>query len=196
MLGPSPTGSGQQLIGGLFGGKKGTLPLFGFDQFGAERRPLNAYLDSPANPKDSETASQSLEAFRSPCDKGAKQTNLPLPEYATTESMYEMTGSSYIINDHGLDGDFQRTLIPAGGGRMPEVADPTKTWLLGSSPIYCYEWDADRGQQWYSEKTTEASLCFVDMHVKTMVPVPNIICETENTTRDYTFMPVPGRIRP
>jgi prepilin-type N-terminal cleavage/methylation domain-containing protein len=195
MKGPLPQG-GEGFIGGLFGGKKGSLPMFGLNQVGAERRPLNSYLDNPANPKDAEPGEQSLEAFRSPCDKGARQTNLPLVEFQTVPSMYDLNGSSYVINDHGLDGDFQRTLIPATGGQMPEVADPARTWLLGSSPIYCYEWDADRGQQWYSEKTTEASLCFVDMHVRTMVPVPNIICETENTTRDYTFLPVPGRVRP
>jgi prepilin-type N-terminal cleavage/methylation domain-containing protein len=195
MTGPLPQG-GQGIVGGLFGGKKGAAPLCGFDRYGAEKRPLNGYLDSPVNPSDAESAPQSLEAFRSPCDKGAKQTHIPVAEFAQTESMYDLTGSSYAINDHGLDGDFQRTLIPAGGGQMPEVVDTGKTWLLGSSPIYAFEWDGDRGQQWYSEKTTEASLCFVDLHVKTMVPIPNIICETENTTRDYTFFPVPGRVRP
>ncbi len=195
MKGPLLQG-GEGIVGGLFGGKKGAAPVCGFNEFGAERRPLNGYLDSPSNPGDAESAPQALDAFRSPCDKGAKQTNLPIAGFEQAESMYDLVGSSYVINDHGLDGDFQRTLIPAGGGPMPEVVDTTKTWLLGSYPIYCYEWDADRGQQWYSEKGTETSLCYVDLHVKTMVPVPNIICEVENTTRDYTFFPVPGRVRP
>jgi prepilin-type N-terminal cleavage/methylation domain-containing protein len=195
MKGPLPQG-GEGIVGGLFGGKRGEVPLWGYNQFGAQRRPLNGYLNSPDNPEDASGQPQSLEAFRSPCDKGAKQTHLPIPGMEQTNSMYDLYGSSYIINDHGLDGDFQRTLIPAGGGRMPDVVDTSKTWLLGSWPIYAYEWDADRGMQWYSEKTTEASLCFVDLHVRTMVPVPNIICEVENTTRDYTFFPVPGRMRP
>lgn len=195
MKGPLLQG-GEGIVGALFGGKKGTAPVCGLNQFGAESRPLNSYLDTPANPRDAETAPQFLEVYRSPCDKGAKQTHLPLPEFAQTDSMYDLNGSSYVINDHGLDGDFQRTLIPAVGGAMPEVVDTTKTWLLASSPIYCYEWDGDRGQQWYSDRSTEASICFVDLHVKTMVPIPNIICEVENTTRDYTFFPVPGRVRP
>lgn len=195
MVGPLPQG-GQGIVGGLFGGKKGTAPLWGFNQYGAERRPLNGYLQSQDNPTDAEDAPQSLDAFRSPCDKGAKQTHIPMAGFDQASSMYDLNGSSYVINDHGLDGDFQRTLIPQGGGRMPEVVDTTKTWLLASSPIYSFEWDADRGQQWYSEKTTEASICFVDLHVRTMVPIPNIICETENTTKDYTFFPVPARARP
>jgi len=195
VIAPLPQG-GEAVVGALFGGKKGMLPVSGIDTIGAQRRPLNGYLDVPQNPTDAETSPQELDAFRSPCDKGARQTNIPVAGFEQVESMYDLYGSSYVINDHGLDGDFQRTLIPATGGQMPDVVDTSKTWLLASNPIYCYEWDADRGQNWYSDKLTEATVGYVDGHVRVRVQIPNVICEVENTTRDYTFLPVPGRIRP
>ncbi len=179
-----------------FGGKRGQVPVYGLNQLGAHTRPLNSYLDLPDNPADDSKGRQELEAFRSPCDKGAAQTYLGIEGFDKAESIYDMTGSSYVLNDHGLDGEAQATLIPAGGGAMPEVADPSRTWLLGSAPIYAFQQDSDRGQQWYTQHATEANLCFVDMHVRIKVPVPDVLCEVENTTRDYTFMPVPGRVRP
>ncbi len=179
-----------------FGGKRGLVPIYGLNELGAHTRPLNAYLDLPENPADDSKARQELDAFRSPCDKGVEQTYLGIAGFDRADSVYDMTGTSYVINDHGLDGESQVTLIPAGGGRMPEVADPTRTWVLGSSPIYAFQQDTDRGQQWYTPHATEANLCFVDMHVRIKLPVPDVLCEVENTTKDYTFMPVPGRVRP
>lgn len=184
------------VIGTAFGGKRGQLPLYGLDQLGAHTRPLNSYLDLPENPADDSTAPQQLEAFRSPCDKGVAQTYLGIDGFEQADSTYEMTGSSYVLNDHNLSGDAYATLIPTGGGAMPEIANPARTWLLGSAPIYAYQQDSDRGQQWYTQHATEANLCFVDMHVRIKVPVPDVLCEVENTTKDYTFLPIPGRVRP
>ena len=182
------------IVGQVFGGKKGQVPTYGMDQMGAENRPLNHYLSLPDNPPDGSDRPQELEAFRSPCDKGAEQTYLGIANFERTDSIYDMTGSSYVLNDHGLDGDAQSTLIPEGGGAMPQVADPTKTWMLGSSPIYAFQNDSSRGQFWYSAHATEANLCFVDNHVRIKIPIPDIICQVENTTKDYTFFPVPGRV--
>lgn len=182
---------GEEINGTLFGGKKGTLPLFGTDQFGAERRPLNPYVRAEAVPPDDADTPFELEPFRSPMDQGARETYLPLVQFQSTDSMYEMLGTSYAINDHGLDGDWQKTLIPSTGGCMPFVLDPTRTWLLASHTIYNYQQDSDRGMRWYDPKRTQANIAFVDGHVRLTVAVPDELCVVENTTPDYTFFPVP-----
>lgn len=188
--GPLP-GGGEGIVGTLFGGKKGGLPMYGIDEIGAERRPLNPYVYAGELPRDADGGRFELEPFRSPADRGAEELYLPMPEYSKTDSIYNLLGTSYVINDHGLDGDWQATLVPAGGGRMPVVQDPTKTWMIGSHTIYAYQQDSDRGERWYHPKATEANLLFVDTHVRIKVPVPNEWCVIENTTPDYTFLPVP-----
>jgi prepilin-type N-terminal cleavage/methylation domain-containing protein/prepilin-type processing-associated H-X9-DG protein len=187
--GPTLDGT-QDIIGALFGGKKGALPLFNVDQFGIERRPLNSYVHTAPTPSDLEKRSFELEPFRSPMDKGAQQTYLPLADFQSTESIYDLWGSSYVINDHTLDGDAFKTLIPPGGGKMPFIQDPTKTWLLGSHTIYNFQQDSDRGEYWYDSRVARANLAFVDGHVRLRVRIPDEPCEVENTTWDYTFLPV------
>jgi len=188
------TTGGQGVTGLLFGGKKGRLPLWGVDQIGPERRPLDGYVRTGSLPLDSETASIEMEEFRSPADRGAEELYIPIPEFSRTDSLYDLMGSSYVINDHSLDGDGFRTLIPESGGRMPFVQDPTRTWLIGSHTIYNFQQDSDRGERWYSPSRPEANLVYVDGHVRIKVRTPDVLCETENTTPDYTFYGVPGRV--
>ncbi len=190
-LGPLP-GGGKAVIGALFGGKKGSLPYYGINQIGAERRPLNAYVISQAVPPDSSTEKVELEIFRSPSDKGARSA----PGFGDVASYYQLLGSSYTLNDHALEGDDTPTLVPrkedGSGGKMPEVLQPSRTWVLGTHPIYNYESDGDRGSLWYDRQKVQANLLFLDMHARARIPVPKGVV---NTTENYTFLPVPEDLK-
>ena len=168
-------------IGALFGGKKGSLPAYGIDQWGAERRPLNRYLEIGSPPPDSSTAVYEVEAFRSPCDQGGT-----IPGLGYTPSMYDLLGSSYTLNDHSLTSEQDTTLIPQQGGKMPYVIDTTKTWVLGPHTIYNYQEDGDRGHRWYNSKDVRANLLFMDLHVGGLFRVPQGVV---NRTENYTFLP-------
>lgn len=181
-------GTGTANIGALFGGKKGSLPAYGINQFGAERRPLNRYLDLGPIPADSENTAVELEVYRSPCDVGGT-----IPGIGTVASMYDLLGSSYTLNDHGLQGEWAATLIPIAGGKMPISVTPTKTWVLGPHPIYNYQEDGDRGLRWYGRKNPSANLLFLDLHVGGLFDVPAGVV---NTTSDYTFLPRPDWFGP
>lgn len=187
--GPLP-GGGQAVIGSLFGGKKGRLPFYGIDEIGAERRPLNRYLIDRPVPPDAEDGVVETPEYRSPADRGAESTGVPIPGLDRADSMYDLIGSSYILNDHALDGEDRATLVPrtptGDGGKMPIVTQPGKTWVVGTHPIYNYQEDGDRGMRWYRKDQVEASLLFLDFHARVRVPVPKGIV---NTTRDYTFLP-------
>ncbi|MFO0832832.1 MAG: type II secretion system protein [Phycisphaerales bacterium] len=184
-VGPLP-GGGQAVIGALFGGKKGQLPFYGIDSMGAERRPLNRYVSSEAVPPDSDASVFPLEAFRSPLDKGSTQTGVPIPGLDSTRSMYDFVGSSYTLNDHTLTGEDHSTLVPLGGGRMPEVKNPSRTWAIGTHPIYNFQQGGDRGMRWLDNQQVSANLAFIDGHVRMRVVVPEGVV---NTTGDYTFEP-------
>lgn len=189
-LGPLP-GGGQAVIGALFGGRRGTLPFYGIDSIGAAARPLNRYLSLPPPPPTESTESQDpeLTAFRSPVDRGAAD----LPGIGRVESMYTLLGSSYTLNDHDLRGDDFPTLVPrrpdGGGGPMPPVVQPSRTWVIGSHPIYNYESNGDRGMSWYDRSSPEANLLFLDMHARARLKIPPGVV---NTTPDYTFLAEPG----
>jgi len=90
----------------------------------------------------------------SPSDRGGE-----VPGLGHADSMYDLLGSSYTLNDHSLAGEDRATLIPLAGGKMPFIVTPTKTWVLGSYPIYNYQEDGDRGNRWYSENSVEATCC-------------------------------------
>lgn len=168
-------------IGALFGGKKGTLPAYGINEYGAERRPLNQYVHQGEVPPDSEDSNFEMELFKSPVDKGGE-----VPGMGYVPSMYDLLGSSYTLNDHTLDGEEFTTLIPPAGGKMPYVRDTTKTWVLGVHPIYNYQQDGDRMHRWYGEDEVRANLLFLDMHVGRTLRVPKGVV---NTTPQYTFLP-------
>lgn len=191
---PQATGpdfSGRQVIvGALFGGKKGRLPFFGIDTIGAERRPLNRYVIARPVPPDDSGQTVELEEFHSPVDGGGQ--DLGVPGFERTDSMYDLLGSSYTLNDHAPDTtpgiDLHPTLIPDGGGRMPFVLDPSRTWVIGTHTLYNYDDGGDRGQRWFGRQHVEANLTFLDMHVRTRVRVPR---GPVHTTADYTFLPTP-----
>jgi prepilin-type processing-associated H-X9-DG protein len=188
-----------EVIGTLFGGKRGTLPMFGIDQIGADKRPLNKFLSGSVivDTDVSDGNQEDVPAFQCPMDRG--QPAQP-PFTPQVDNMYDFVGSSYTLNDHSLDSEDCATLVPKRtgtkpGGRMPSVEDPSKTWLIGDLPIYNYQQGGDRQQRWHrSTKTCECNLCFVDGHVGRNFTIPASTfgtdgCIRENTTRDYTFLP-------
>jgi prepilin-type N-terminal cleavage/methylation domain-containing protein len=179
-------------IGALFGGKKGSLPAYGINEYGAERRPLNAYVHAGPVAPDADPGTMEMEAFRSPSDAGGD-----VPGIGPVESMYDLVGSSYTLNDHALDGEDAWTLIPPQGGKMPELVTPTLTWILGSHPIYNYQQGGDRGMRWYgrgrADEPARANLLFGDLHAGGgLVVSPGVV----NTTPSYTFLPSPDWLDP
>jgi prepilin-type N-terminal cleavage/methylation domain-containing protein/prepilin-type processing-associated H-X9-DG protein len=195
-------GGNQVIVGTLFGGKKGTLPAYDINNMGAERRPLNRYVLETTPPPDEDPADPNgptfeVEAFKSPCDKGGT-----IPGFGPVQSMYDFLGSSYSLNDHANaptpSTPEVATLVPNSGGKMPYIVTPTKTWILGSDPIFNADGGGDRQYYWYSSKSTsaqsaaagdtKANLLFADWHVGTTLTVPG---QPVNTTKDYTFWPTP-----
>lgn len=186
-------GGGTAVIGALFAGTSGTLPFYGINTTGADKRPLNKYVVSvDLRPVAKGAPRLELEAFRSPLDRGARNTGVPIPGFDSTESYYDLVGSSYTLNDHALEGDDFPTLVPrtetGDGGPMPFVGNTGKTWMIGTHPIYNFEGGGDRGSIWYHRSHVEANLLFVDMHAAMRVRVPPGVT---NTTDEYTFLPVP-----
>ena len=188
--GPLP-GGGNAVIGALFGGRAGRLPFYGIDRIGAAERPLNRYVGiDPSVSTAAAGAQPDAAVFRSPADKGAERTGVPIPGLDRTDSYYELVGSSYTLNDHTLDGDSVPTLVPrtatGGGGKMPLVANTSRTWMIGTHPIYNYQEGGDRGSRWYTRQEVQANLLFVDLHVALRLTVPPGVV---NTTERYTFLP-------
>lgn len=183
--GPLP-GGGESVIGALFGGTKGTLPFYGVNTIGAERRPLNRFVVESPVPADADPGRAELAVYRSPVDRGSENTGIPVPGLGRCDSMYDFVGSSYTLNDHALEGEWAATLVPAGGGRMPVVAQASRTWVIGTHTIYNFQQGGDRGMRWFGSDTVQASLAYLDGHVRVRVPVPTGV---QNTTPDYTFLP-------
>lgn len=172
------------VIGTLFGGKKGTLPAYGINSVGPERRPLNPYvLTNVSVPADADNEKFEMEMFKSPSDKGGT-----IAFVGRVASMYELLGTSYTLNDHALSatGAEVSTLVPNDGGKMPEVENPSKTWLLGSHPMYNFDKGEDRKHVWYGGPDVRGNVLFVDLHVRVGVRVPS---GAANTTSEYTFLP-------
>lgn len=199
-LGPLP-GGGTSVIGSLFGGKKGKLPFYGINTIGPELRPLNRYITDFTVQADSDGGNTELLAFKSPVDKGARNTGVPIPGFDKTDSMYDFVGSSYTLNDHALDGEDRATLVPmtptGPGGKMPVITNTAKTWVLGTHTIYNYQLDPggqpnNRQSYWFDKEKVEASLLFADFHVRARLRVPQFADDgvsPANTTPDYTFLP-------
>jgi len=189
-LGPLP-GGGEAVIGALFAGKKGRLPFYGIDAVGAERRPLNRYVVDAAVPPDADGSVHEVEAFRSPIDKGAGDTGVPIPGFDKTDSMYHLVGASYTLNDHALTGEQDATLVPLGGGKMPLVLNPSKTWAVATHTVYNFQGKGDRMMRWFGERDGDeagvrANMLFVDLHVRCGLRVPRGVV---NVTGDYSFLP-------
>ncbi len=183
--GPLP-GGGESVIGTLFAGAKGQLPFYGIDTIGAEGRPLNPYLSSVAVSPDAEEGVFDVPACRSPIDGGSTDTGVPIPGFERSESMYTLVGSSYTLNDHSLNGEEDSTLVPSGGGKMPYVTQTSRTWVIGTQPIYNFQQGGDRGMRWTKSAAVRAGLLFLDFHARGNIEVPVGIV---NETADYTFFP-------
>ncbi|MBL8999845.1 MAG: type II secretion system protein [Phycisphaerae bacterium] len=183
--GPLP-GGGEAVIASLFGGQKGRLPFYGIDTIGASGRPLNQYVYQGEVPDDKSAGVFPMPQFLSPIDKGAANTGIPIPGFDRTDLMYELIGSSYTLNDHSLLGDEHPTLIPRGGGRMPVLRHPSRTWVIGTHTIYNFDRGGDRGMRWLHKEQVYANLLFLDLHAAIKVRVPPGI---ENETADYSFFP-------
>jgi prepilin-type N-terminal cleavage/methylation domain-containing protein/prepilin-type processing-associated H-X9-DG protein len=174
------------VVGTLFGGKKGTLPAYGINDIGPERRPLNQYVLTGVDvPKDSDNQTFEMDMFNSPSDKGG------LVQFVgRVESMYDLLGTSYTLNDHALSanaaGPEIDTLVPNGGGKMPLADNPSKVWVLGSHTMYNYDKGDDRKHAWYGNKDMRGNVLYLDSHVRVGVRVPT---GAVNTTGEYTFLP-------
>lgn len=195
----SPFSGEDEIIGALFGGKRGELDFYGINEIGADRRPLNPYLatskfraDSDPDfgtPDDTSLLDEHVPAFHCPLDRG-QPAQLPFyPDDVLT--MYDYIGTSYTLNDHALDGENCWTLVPDRnppcaldpndqhpGGKMPRVEQPTKTWMIADLPIYNYQVEpwagglpGDRLQRWHFKKV-QVNLAFVDGHVGAGITVP------------------------
>lgn len=223
-------------VGTLFGGKAGVLPFYGLDRIGASRRPLNPYVgytdatpDERVNALSGEArlaAITETELFRSPLDNGGKFVDAfgGAGDWGQLDrTMYNAVGTSYALNDHALDDDPGAECIPtlvplrnpatgyvARDGRMPDVATPNRTWLIGTASVYNYDETqtaegvlSDRGLAWFRDEV-RASLLFVDLSVRTSLPTPSReeamegedpgapLLEVINETDDYTFLPSRG----
>ncbi|MBL8746544.1 MAG: DUF1559 domain-containing protein [Phycisphaerae bacterium] len=187
-------GEAGQNIGSLFGGKLGSLPFLGINRVGPRGRPLNKYVWEGDVPRDDapDAAGYQIPLFEDPSDAGTDDALIP-PMFDKS-SVYDLVGTSYNLNDHALDdvpGDeVHSTLIPPRGGRMPGIANVSRTWVLGDQPIYNFDDNGDRRQRWHFNQV-RANLLFADMHVDGGVEVePGIV----NTTPRYTFLPRPDWI--
>lgn len=180
----------QGVVPPLYGGKKGQLPQLGIDTIGPERRPLNPFVHDDQVPPDSSYEPFELEEYRSPADRGVRDTGWPIPGFTSAERTYDFIGSSYTLNDRRLEGVHMPTLIPFGGGKMPPVRDAGRTWMLGSYSIYNFDGGMDRGARWYGareqDRFTEANLIFLDNHGRMRVRVP---LSLDPSTPDYDFRP-------
>ncbi len=180
---------GSRVVGSLFGGKAGQLPFLDIDTCGVNCRPLNSYVGIELPGANEAATPVELEAFESPVDRGAGNTGVP--GFQRAESMYDLVGSSYTLNDHAPDSDpaFELfpTLVPPNGGRMPPVHQPSLTWVIGTHPIYAFDNDQQREHFWTDQRVEEANLVFLDGHVETRLEVAG----QQPTTADYTFLPQP-----
>ncbi len=174
-------------FGFLFGGGRSIVDVFGASRVGADRRPLNGYLGG-FGPEERPAV------FLDPLDHGTSDSQLTgFAPGGGDLTVFELTGTSYVLNDHALDTvpcpfvEIFDTLIPPRGGRAPMVETPSRTWLAGQSPIYNYDDGGDKGELWGRDRV-RATLAFVDGHVKVAVPVPP---GPVNSTSDYTFFPRP-----
>ena len=186
-------GSAGDNIGSLFGGKLGTLGFLGIDRIGPKGRPLNRYVWDAEPPNDDGPGAAAFEMpiFQDPSDAGTGDLGL-LAMGADTSNVYDLLGTSYILNDHALDDNPYDepywTLVPTEGGRMPKVVNPVLTWVIGTQPIYNYDDGGDRGMAWNGDRIA-ANLLFLDLHVGTNHRVSEGLRQSGD---GYTFLPRPG----
>jgi len=163
-------------IAARFGGRSGWLPEPDMTP-GADVRPLNRYVSAKPLHEDDD-----VFLFRCPLDRGLNSPLLPI------DLMYEAIGTSYNLNDHDLTGEDAWTLIPLNGGRMPYVADPSKTWVLADVPVYNYQDGYNLYQYWHHPDRVEVNMLMLDGHVEGSVVMTE---DRALWTSRYTFWPVP-----
>lgn len=170
-----------------FAGSRGTLDELDLRERGADARPLNRYLGDF-------DADSVVEVMRDPLDRGAREA-LPLVRGVATRSMFELVGTSYILNTHALDevpcpyAPTLRTLTPGRDEPMPPIASPARTWLIADHAIYNHDGGADAGYLWRRHGRLVANIAFTDGHVQTDTPIPP---GAVNETEAYSFYPSPG----
>ena len=184
---PFPLPGGPQVISALVhGGRRGATPFLALDTIHPASKPLNPYLYPDLLTTDDPDIE--LPVFRSPADRGTRDTGLP-PPWQTTDSLYRIFGSSYTLNDKTVASTTQATLIPPGGGRLPFITQPHKTFLMGSWPIYNFGEGIDRGTRWYSADRdsgpAQANLLMADYSVKLVTVPVGVVLETD----EYRFLP-------
>jgi prepilin-type N-terminal cleavage/methylation domain-containing protein/prepilin-type processing-associated H-X9-DG protein len=188
-----PPGASLQIMGALFAGKRGELPMFGINEYGINSRPLNPYLTGGKKQIEDNESAEMIDEYIPVCECPLDRGQKPNPHGSfipQAESLHRLLGCSYTLNDHSLDGDAECTLVPRAsggkpGGRMPLVDDPSKTWMLGDHPIYNYQENGDRGQRWHFGDV-RVNLAFVDGHIGMGI---DIVKGARNTTQHYTFLP-------
>lgn len=169
-----------------FAGAAGSIDELGLDTLGAGSRPLNRYLGEFGDGDE-------VEPAHDPLDRGAAHA-LPLVRDVRTDSMYRLVGTSYVLNTHALDdvpcpyAPTLRTLTPGRDERMPRIAHPGRTWLVGDHAMYNYDGGADAGYRWRRSGEVMANVAFVDGHASLSV---RITPGATNTTGAYTFLPTP-----
>lgn len=169
-----------------FAGSEGLIDELGLDALHAGERPLNRYLGEFGK-------GDVVEAARDPLDRGASNA-LPLVRAVRTGSMFDLVGTSYVLNTHALDevpcpyAPTVRTLTPGRDEPMPRVESPARTWLVGDHAMYNYDGGADAGFRWRRSGELRANVAFVDGHAKIDVEVAQ---GAINTTGAYTFYPTP-----
>jgi prepilin-type processing-associated H-X9-DG protein len=169
-----------------FAGSAGSIDELGLNELHAGLRPLNGYLGEYGD-------GDAVDSVRDPLDRGARNA-LPLVRDVRTGSMFDLVGTSYVLNTHALDGvpcpyaPTLRTLTPGRDEPMPHVESPAKTWLVGDHAMYNYDGGADAGFRWRRSGEIVANVAFVDGHADIDVRVAR---GAVNTTSAYTFLPTP-----
>ena len=70
---------------------------------------------------------------------------------------------------------------------MPPVHQPSRTWVIGTHPMYAFDNGQQREHFWTAKDREEANLVFLDGHVEVRIEVAG----QEPTTDAYTFLPQP-----
>lgn len=169
-----------------FAGSAGTIDELGLHELHAGLRPLNRYLGEYGK-------GDLVDVVRDPLDRGASNA-LPLVRDVHTRSMFDLVGTSYVLNTHALDevpcpyAPTVRTLTLGRDEPMPHVESPAHTWLVGDHAMYNHDGGADAGFRWRRSGEILANVAFVDGHAAIDVEVaPGAV----NTTGEYTFYPTP-----
>jgi prepilin-type processing-associated H-X9-DG protein len=169
-----------------FVGSAGSIDEVGLNELHAGARPLNRYLGEYGD-------GDVVDAARDPLDRGASNA-LPLVRDVRTGSMFDLVGTSYVLNTHALDevpcpyAPTVRTLTPGRDEPMPRVESPARTWLVGDHAMYNFDGGVDAGFRWRRSGELRANVAFVDGHAQIDVEVAQ---GAINTTSAYTFYPTP-----